>query len=132
MSPPARSAKLKLICVEKEQKSANLDTFTIQTSYTCICIACMVCGYSQGGQPASNGGQVPPPPNETLHCVSAYYASLPVMSILGAHIPYYHNYKCMYLLHVTSNKQYLRTKINVTKPRTTCMCIIIHVLTICN
>ena len=57
-----RSAKLKIICVKKEQKSAYLDTFAIQTSY----IAYMVCSYSQGGggQPAS-----PRPPNETLMSV---------------------------------------------------------------
>ena len=51
--PPAQRAKLKIICVKKEQKSAYLDTFAIQTSY----IAYMVCSYSQGG-----GSQLPPAP----------------------------------------------------------------------
>ena len=61
MFPPARSAKLKIICVKKEQKSASFDTFAIQTSY----IAYMVCGNSQAGaasfQGGGGGGQVPPP-----------------------------------------------------------------------
>ena len=52
MFPPAQSAKLKIIYVKKEQKSAYLDTFAIQTFY----IAYMVCGYSQRGQAASKGG----------------------------------------------------------------------------
>ena len=32
----------------------------------CTCIVCIYGGYSQGGQPAFNGGQVPAPLNETL------------------------------------------------------------------
>ena len=65
VSSPVRSAKLQLVYGLNMSKTAALDTFSIQT-FTCIGIAGMVGGYSQGGeQPASKRGQVPPP-NETL------------------------------------------------------------------
>ena len=41
MSPSAQSVKLKIICVKKEQKSADLDTFTIQTSLHVLYKYCM-------------------------------------------------------------------------------------------
>ena len=61
VSPPARSAKLKIIYGSKTSKTAYLDTISIQI-FTSTCIMYMVGGYSQGGRPAFKGGRVPPRP----------------------------------------------------------------------
>ena len=71
MSLTMHSAKFQLIRVEISKTA--LSPFK---SFTCACIVCMDGGYSQGGQPASNGGRVPPPPNETLTMHPACYVEV--------------------------------------------------------
>ena len=65
MFPPAWSAKLKIICVKKEQKSAYLDTSPFKLLILRIWFEAIL----KRGQPASKGSAPPPPLNETLQTV---------------------------------------------------------------
>ena len=57
--PPARSAKLKIICKLKMSKTPDLDSFFLLIKGRAFLCYSMNSGYSQGGK--GGGGKCPPP-----------------------------------------------------------------------